>query len=63
MTTEEKIALHYKVIADTAHKVEKVSEELSSLYKEDFFRKDRVDLRKRHLLKYFNELNELLQSI
>ena len=63
MANTDKDALHYKVIADTAHKIEIVSKELSSLYKESFFRADRVQLRKSHLVKYFNELNELLQTI
>jgi hypothetical protein len=63
MTKTDKDALHFKVIADTAHKIEIVSKELSSLYEESFFRADRVQLRKSHLVKYFNELNELMQTI
>ena len=63
MTKTEKDALHFKVIADTAHKIEIVSKELSSLYNESFFHADRVKLRKDHLVKYFNELNNLMQTI
>lgn len=59
----DKDALHAKVIADTAHKIEKVAQELSSLYKDSFINNDRVQLRKNHLVKYFNELNELMQSL
>ena len=63
MLQSDKDALHFEVIADTAHKIEKVSKEISTLYKEDFFNADRVQLRKNHLVKYFNELNELMQTI
>lgn len=63
MTKTDKDALHFKVIVDTAHKIEIVAKELSSLYEESFFRTDRVQLRKSHLVKYFNELNELMQTI
>jgi len=63
MLQSEKDALHADVIANTAHKIEKVSQELSSLYKESFINNERVQLRKNHLIKYFNELNELIQSL
>lgn len=63
MSQSDKDALHAKVIADTAHKIEKVAQELSSLYKDSFINNDRVQLRKNHLVKYFNELNELMQSL
>lgn len=61
MLQSDKIALHYEVIAYTANKIEKVSKELSTLYKESFFNKRRVNLRKRHLQKYIKELEELLK--
>ena len=63
MNTEEKIALHFSAIAATAHKIEKVAEELSSLHKEPFISNERIQLRKNHLAKYFNELNNLMQTI
>ena len=63
MLQSDKNALHYDVVANTAHKIEKVSQELSSLYKDSFINNDRVQLRKKHLAKYFNELNELMQSL
>lgn len=63
MYQDEKDALHAKVIADTAHKIKKVANELSDLYKGSFINTERVELRKRHLIKYFNELNELMQTI
>lgn len=63
MLQSDKDALHVDVIANTAHKIEKVAQELSSLYKDSFINNDRVQLRKNHLVKYFNELNELMQSL
>ena len=63
MLQSDKDALHCDVIANTAHKIEKVAQELSSLYKESFINNDRVQLRKDHLVKYFNELNTLMQTI
>lgn len=63
MLQSNKDALHAKVIANTAHKIEKVSQELSSLYKDSFINNERIELRKKHLCQYFNELNELMQII
>ena len=60
MTDSDKIALHYKVIADMAHKVEKVSKELSVLYTDSIFNEKRVNLRKESLEKYIKILEELL---
>lgn len=60
MIQSDKIALHYEVIADTAEKIEKVSKELSALYKDSFFNEKRANLRKEHLEKYITELEELL---
>lgn len=63
MLQADKNALHADVIANTAHKIEKVSNELSSLYKDSFINNERIELRKRHLCQYFNELNKLIQTI
>ena len=60
MIDSDKIALHYKVIADMAHKVEKVSKELSVLYTDSIFNEKRVNLRKESLEKYTKILEELL---
>lgn len=62
MIQSDKIALHYEVIANTAHKIEKVSKELSTLYKDSFFNEKRVNLRKEHLKKYIKEFEELLNG-
>lgn len=63
MLQSEKNALHFSVIAATAHKIEKVAQELSSLYNDSFISNERIQLRKNHLIKYFNELNNLMQTI
>lgn len=60
MIDSDKIALHYKVIADTAHKIEKVSKELSILYTDSIFNEKRANLRKKHLEEYIKELEVLL---
>ncbi len=62
MLQSDKIALHYNVIADTAHKIEKVSKELSVLYTDSIFNEKRANLRKEHLKKYMKELQELINN-
>ena len=60
MIDSEKIALHYKVIANMAHKIEKVSKELSVLYTDSIFNEKRVNLRKKCLEEYTKVLEGLL---
>ena len=62
MLETDKTALHYLAIATTAHKIERVAEELSDLYKADWFQPSRVELRKKHLAKYLQELQQLINS-
>ena len=60
MTDSDKIALRYKVIADMAHKIEKISKELSALYTDSIFNEKRANLRKKHLEENVKALEELL---
>ena len=60
MTASEKIASRYKVIADMAHKVEKISKELSALYTDSIFNEKRANLRKKHLEEHVKVLQVLL---
>ena len=60
MTDSEKIALHYKVIANMAHKIEKVSKDLSVLYTDSIFNEKRANLRKKHLEEHVKVLEVLL---
>ena len=43
-----------------AHKIEKVSKELSVLYTDSIFNEKRANLRKKHLEEYIKILEELL---
>ena len=60
MLQSDKDALHYEVVAKTAHKIEKVATELALLHKDSILNNERIELRKKHLLKYLDELNNLL---
>ena len=60
MIDSDKIALHYKVIADTVHKIEKVSKELSVLYTDSIFNEKRANLRKKCLEDHIKVLETLL---
>ena len=59
----EKDSLHYQVIANAAHQIEKYATEVSNLYKDDLFSNEKLQLRKDCLIRWFNELNNLLQSM
>ena len=59
MLQSDKDALHYEVVAQTAHKVEKVATELARLHKDSILDNGRIELRKKHLLKYLDELSNL----
>ena len=63
MLQSDREALHYSVVADTARKVEKVANELATLYRASYFNKERVELRKKHLEQYFNELSGYLDYL
>ena len=60
MLQSDKDALHYEVVAQTAHKIEKVATELARLHKDSILNNERIELRKKHLLKYLDELSNLL---
>ena len=62
MLQSDKIALHYEVISNVAHKIEIVSKELSSIYKDSFFLETRANLRKEHLKKYMKQLEKLIND-
>ena len=62
MLETDKTALHYSVIAIAVHKIERAAEELSDLYKADWYQASRAELRKKHLVKYLKELQQLVNS-
>lgn len=59
MIQTDKEALHAEVIADMAHMIMVVAQELSSLYKDSFINNERIELRQKHLAKYVDKLNQL----
>ena len=63
MLQSDKDALHFDVIANTAHKVEIVAQDLASMYRNSIISVKDIKRRKKHLCEYFNELNNLLQTI
>ena len=62
MLQSDKTALHYSVISNTAHKIEKVAKELSAVYNASYFNEKKANLRKEHLKKYMKELEELINN-
>lgn len=63
MLQSDKDALHFDVIANTAHKVEIVAQDLASMYRNSIISVKDIKRKKKHLCEYFNELNNLLQTI
>lgn len=61
MLQSDKEALHYRVIANTAHRIEKVAKELEEIHQASIFNKAKAGLRKHHLEKYVKELEVLLK--
>ena len=62
MLQTERQALHYKVIANTAHKVEKIAKKLEALYKESYINNNEIDRNLRNLQSYYNELTLYLDK-
>lgn len=48
-------------VADTAHMIMVDAQELSNLYKDSFISNERIELRRRHLAKYVDKLNQLMK--
>lgn len=56
MLQTDKMSLHYEVLANQAHKIEKVARELVALYKAPRIDNERVNLKEKHLQQYLKEL-------
>ena len=56
MLQTDKMSLHYEVLANQAHKIEKVARELAALYKASRIDNERVNLKEKHLQQYLKEL-------
>lgn len=61
MLQSDKEALNYRVIANTAHRIEKVAKELEEIHQASRFNEVKAGLRKYHLKKYIKELEELIK--
>ena len=62
MLQSDKTSLHYSVISNMAHKVEKVAKELSALYNASYFNEKETNLKKEHLKEYMKQLEELMNN-
>lgn len=62
MLQTERQALRYKVIADTAHKVEKIARQLATLYKESYINNNEINRNLKNLESYYNELKLYLDK-
>ena len=62
MLQTERQALHYKVIANTAHKVEKIARQLATLYKESYINNNEIDRNLKNLERYYDELKLYLDK-
>lgn len=62
MLQSDKTSLHYRVISNMAHKVEKVAKELSAAYNASYFNEKETNLKKEHLKKYMKELEDLMNT-
>ena len=60
MNTNDKTILHYEVIANTAHKIEKVAKELSALYSNSILNTRKAEIRNKALEQYIKELTKIL---
>ena len=62
MLQTEKQALHYEVIANTAHKVEKIARQLAMLYNDSYINNNEIDRNIKNLERYYNELKLCLDK-
>ena len=62
MTSTEKTVLHYYVIANMAHTIEKVAMDLANLNNASYVNGDKISIREEHLEKYFAELKRLMEK-
>ena len=62
MLQTERQALHYEVIANTAHKVEKIARQLTTLYNDSYINNNEIDRNLKNLERYYNELKLYLDK-
>ena len=62
MLQTERQALLYKVIANTAHKVEKITRQLATLYNYSYINNNEIDRNLKKLERYYDELKLYLDK-
>ena len=62
MLQTERQALHYEVIANTAHKVEKIARQLATLYNASYINNNEIDRNLKNLERYYDELKLYLDK-
>ena len=62
MLQTERQALHYKVIANTAHKVEKIARQLATLYNDSYINNNEINRNLKNLERYYDELKVYLDK-
>ena len=59
MNTNDKTILHYEVIANIAHKIEKVAKDLAVSYRNSILDTKRAEIRNKVLEQYIKELTKI----
>ena len=62
MLQTERQALHYEVIANTAHKVEKIARQLTTLYNDSYINNNEINRNLKNLERYYDELKLYLDK-
>ena len=62
MLQTERQALHYEVVANTAHKVEKIARQLATLYNDSYINNNEINRNLKNLERYYNELQLYLDK-
>ena len=62
MLQTERKALRYEVIANTAHKVEKIARQLTTLYNDSYINNNEIDRNLKNLERYYDELKLYLDK-
>ena len=62
MLQTERQALHYEVIANTAHKVEKIARQLATLYNDSYINNNEINRNLKNLERYYDELKLYLDK-
>ena len=62
MLQTERQALHYEVIANTAHKVEKIAKQLVTLYNDSYINNNEINRNLKNLERYYDELKLYLDK-